>query len=218
MEERGKQEFIGPVGDVAGRDVVNNNFGHGRLLTKGERIDLNRRVQMLEMEFGVPGWRTWKFLHRTIGIDNIESMHLIHRDPADAILELLQEVSRLQRAAPSNDPSMTTSAPEARPAEAQTHALSTLLHSAQAQLVSARTRYWVAVIVMLAAIACAAGLGAKVWFDQRALAALDQCSYAGNVYAVGAIIDNPSAPDIECVMSAGKKSPEWRELKEHRRK
>ncbi len=91
------QQFAGAVGDVAGRDVVHHNYSLGRLLTKAERVELNKLVQLLESEFGEPGWQTWKFLHRTVGVENIETMYLGHRDQAETILGLLLDRAKLQR-------------------------------------------------------------------------------------------------------------------------
>ncbi|ARU23646.1 hypothetical protein RSSE_c3263 [Ralstonia solanacearum] len=93
-----KQEFSGPVGDVAGRDIINHNYSHGRPLTKAERSELNKLVQQLETEHGELGWQTWKFLHRTIGVENIETMCLDHRDQAETILGLLLDRAKAQKA------------------------------------------------------------------------------------------------------------------------
>ncbi|QOK96793.1 hypothetical protein HF909_10345 [Ralstonia pseudosolanacearum] len=93
-----KQEFSGPVGDVAGRDIINNNYSHGRPLTKAERSELNKLVQQLENEYGELGWQTWKFLHRTIGVENIETMCLDHRSQAETILGLLLDRAKAEKA------------------------------------------------------------------------------------------------------------------------
>lgn len=95
-----KQEFSGQVGDVAGRDVIHHNYGHGhgRPLTKTERSELNKLVQQLETEYGEPAWQTWKFLHRTIGVESIDAMHLAHRDQAETIVGLLLDRAKLRQA------------------------------------------------------------------------------------------------------------------------
>lgn len=91
------QTFLGPVGQVAGGNIENHTYhAGGRELTKQERIDLNVKVKRLEAEYEEPGWKTWKFLHRTIGIENIEAMRLGQQNSAHAILDLLLENASLQ--------------------------------------------------------------------------------------------------------------------------
>lgn len=101
--EKIQQTFHGPVGLVTGGDFVehNNYYDGGRELTKQERSELNAKVKKLEAEYDEPGWKTWKFLHRTIGIENIEAMRLGQRDSAHAILDLLVENASLQSKAGS---------------------------------------------------------------------------------------------------------------------
>ena len=91
------QEFRESVGQVIQTESVTQiHHDHGRLLTSVERIELNDLVKQLE-EFGEPGWKTWRFLHRTIGVENIEAMCLDHRDNARAILDLLLERAELKQ-------------------------------------------------------------------------------------------------------------------------
>ena len=102
--EKIQQTFHGPVGLVTGGDFVEHHshyYDGGRELTKQERSELNAKVKKLEAEYDEPGWKTWKFLHRTIGIENIEAMRLGQRDSAHAILDLLLENASLQRKAGS---------------------------------------------------------------------------------------------------------------------
>lgn len=97
------QEFRGPVGDVAGRDIINHHHGNGRLLTREERRTLNNLVKQLEEEFGEPGRQTWKSIHNILGIDSIEVMHLEQFKPTEAMLQLLIENAQLRLASASAD-------------------------------------------------------------------------------------------------------------------
>lgn len=85
------QIFQGPVENVAGRDVVITNELGGRALTQNERIELNKLVGQLADEFGQEGWKTWKFLHQTIGVNKIGEMRLEHLKPAQVLLQLMIE-------------------------------------------------------------------------------------------------------------------------------
>ncbi|WP_175872020.1 hypothetical protein [Burkholderia sp. BCC0397] len=268
---------IGTVADsVAGRDVVNHHYGQGRLLTRAERADLNKLVRQLEIEFGTPGWQTWKFLHRTIGVENIETMYLIHRDPAETILGLLLDRAKLQQTPPS--PQSTTStdsvalantkrefaeldsrfrkqgeamqALRADLGKARAEAskrvdevlklvdsvatlkkkletsqgnnrdLSAALDKAKQRIAVGRRNLAALAIALLVAVTCGAIIWRKADTSAKALQILEsqQCMYAGKPYAVGSVIDNPSAPDIECVATDADGSPEWQELKPRRRK
>ena len=91
------QRFDGPVEQVAAGDIHNHVNPLGRLLTKGERIELNTLVQRLEDDFGEPRWKTWRFLHRTIGVDNIDAICIGHRDSAQELLNLLMRCGELQK-------------------------------------------------------------------------------------------------------------------------
>jgi hypothetical protein len=82
------QRFDGPVDQVAAGDIHNHLPQSGRPLTRAERQDLNKLVCRLEEEGGEPGWQIWRFLHRTIGVDGIESMRIEHRDSAEELLAL----------------------------------------------------------------------------------------------------------------------------------
>jgi len=105
-----KQSFSGDVDQVAGRDVVNQHIhGMGRFLTKKERNFLNGKIQKLEAKFNLPGWQTWEFLHKNIGINSINDMKIEHRDPANAIVDLLIENSCLKAEASKCSPSTNQS-------------------------------------------------------------------------------------------------------------
>lgn len=89
---------------AAARDITNHTTvvnlpeSLGRPLTQQERSELNKKVQQLAEEYGQIGWKTWRFLHNTIGVENIEAMRLGQRDIARTILDLMLEVAALKRA------------------------------------------------------------------------------------------------------------------------
>lgn len=92
------QIFQGPVENVAGRDVnITNELG-GRPLTRRERNALNELVERLIKEFGQERWEPWKFLHETIGINEIGEMRLEHLKPAQALLQLMIEAKEAESA------------------------------------------------------------------------------------------------------------------------
>ncbi|MGU7812055.1 hypothetical protein [Burkholderia sp. AW49-1] len=274
--DEAKQEFHGAVGDVAGRDVVNHNYSQGRLLTKTERADLNKLVRQLEIEFGTPGWQTWKFLHRTIGVENIETMCLIHRDPAETILGLLLDRAKLLQASANHDPvakslieqleekastladletrfkkqaeamrilrseltkaegkanknfdsaSRLTNATEELQKKLETsqgrnRELSTSLEQTKQRLAAGRRNLAVLAVALVVAMTC----GAIIWRKANTLtAALElleskQCMYSGKPYAIGSVIDNANAPDIECIADPKGGLPSWRRIESPRRR
>lgn len=89
-----RQIFQGPVENVAGRDVVITNELGGRALTQNERIELNKLVGRLADDFGQEGWKTWQFLHQTIGVNKIGEMRLEHLKPAQVLLQLMLEAKQ----------------------------------------------------------------------------------------------------------------------------
>ncbi|MGL4353867.1 MAG: hypothetical protein ACRCTP_08120 [Aeromonas popoffii] len=93
-----RQIFQGPVENVAGRDVVITNELGGRALTQNERIELNKLVGRLADDFGQEGWKTWQFLHQTIGVNKIGEMRLEHLKPAQALLQLMLEAKEAESA------------------------------------------------------------------------------------------------------------------------
>lgn len=103
------QEFNSPVGQVVQADTFTQiNHVAGRLLTTQERIELNNKVKLLNEDFGEPGWKTWRFLHRTIGVENVEAMCIGHRDSAHAIIDLLLERGNLLKKLPEASGSSAT--------------------------------------------------------------------------------------------------------------
>ncbi|MFM5236460.1 hypothetical protein ACEUAP_03465 [Aeromonas veronii] len=93
-----RQIFQGPVENVAGRDVVITNELGGRALTQNERIELNKLVGRLADDFGQEGWKTWQFLHQTIGVNKIGEMRLEHLKPAQVLLQLMIEAKEAESA------------------------------------------------------------------------------------------------------------------------
>ncbi|MDQ1883630.1 hypothetical protein RA180_06420 [Aeromonas salmonicida] len=85
------------IDTVSGRDVIINNEVGARLLTGTESSDLHKIVQRLEDEFQEPGWKTWKFLHRTVGVDSVKEMTLEQLKPVQTVLELMLERAELAR-------------------------------------------------------------------------------------------------------------------------
>lgn len=88
------QNIHGDVGQAIQTESmtqIHHHHDHGRPLTQQERSELNNKVIRLDEEFNEPGWKTWGFLHRTIGTEKIEQMRLGHRDIAHTILDLLIE-------------------------------------------------------------------------------------------------------------------------------
>ncbi|WP_175841672.1 hypothetical protein [Burkholderia arboris] len=268
---------IGKVADsIIGRDVVNHNYGQGRLLTRTERVDLNKLVRQLEIEFGAPGWQTWKFLHRTIGVENIETMCLVHRDPAETILGLLLDRAKLQQTPSGHElpisvdtaalanknreiaeldgrfrkqgeamqalradlgkaraetkkrvdevlklvDSFATLKKKLETSQGNNRDLSAELEKAKQRIAVGRRNLAALAIALLVVVTCGAIIWRKADTSAKALQVLEskQCMYAGKPYAVGSIIDNPSAPDIECIATDRDASPEWQELKARRRK
>jgi hypothetical protein len=231
MEEV-KQEFSGSVGDVAGRDIVNHNYTQGRLLTKSERVELHRLVQRLESDFGELGWQTWKFLHRTIGVENIESMCLAHRDQAETILNLLLERARLQAELEGKEVESEQSDQEITRLTKRNSQLAEQLKQVQAAYavlqakivtlkpaencprcksateVVAQTRKRLLISIGVAALAV---FGAVV-FAYQAYAVKNACEYGDKFFAIGSIINNSAGQSFECIDSMQKMSPQWRAI------
>lgn len=91
------QRFTGPVEQVAAGDI-HNYASAGRALTKGERAALNALARQIESEGGDPAWKTWRFLHRVIGVDGVDAMRIEHRDAATELFSLLLRCAQLENA------------------------------------------------------------------------------------------------------------------------
>ncbi|CAG9261985.1 Putative phage membrane protein [Burkholderia diffusa] len=93
------------------------------------------------------------------------------------------------------------------------------LQVAQAQLTSTRTMLK---ITLFAALLGGVVLGYYGWSSHQTIdqlqAAFGGCQYAGKTYALGSIIDNSEAPDIECVVTSDGKPGVWRDLSARRKR
>ncbi|WP_334046566.1 hypothetical protein [Burkholderia cepacia] len=93
------------------------------------------------------------------------------------------------------------------------------LQRAQERLASTRTMLKVTVFAALLGVTT---LGYYAWSSHQTIgqleAAFGGCQYAGKTYAVGSIIDNSDAPDIECVVTADGKPGVWRDLSARRKR
>lgn len=93
-----KQEFKAEVGQVVQAAVFTQQIQtQGRSLITAERNELNAKVKELDKEYQEPSWKTWRFLHKTIGIEGINAMRLEHLESAKAILDLMLERSSLSK-------------------------------------------------------------------------------------------------------------------------
>lgn len=89
-----QQDFKAEVGQVIQAETVTQVVSDlGRALTYQERVELNKQVKQLEQDYGIPSWETWRFLHKTIGVQNVGDMRLGHRDSAHAIVELMLDLA-----------------------------------------------------------------------------------------------------------------------------
>lgn len=97
------QRFDGPVEQVAAGDIHNYPPAPSRPLTKGERVALNALVRQIEAQGGEPGWQTWRFLHRVMGVEGVDAMRIEHRDAATELLNLRLRCSSLEQAVSTRD-------------------------------------------------------------------------------------------------------------------
>jgi hypothetical protein len=235
MEEV-KQEFNGAVGDVAGRDIINHHHTQGRLLTKVERIELHKLVQRLETEFGEPGWQTWKFLHRTIGVENIDAMCLSHRDQADTILNLLLERASLQDELECTEAEFEQSGKAlTKMAERNSQLVAQLQQAQQAytalhakvserkpgeqcakcaaakEAVGTARRRMLAAGIAAVVCALAGAFFAYQAYAKRAAASPTVCQFNGQSFSVGSVIDGQDGANIECILGTGQ-TPQWKSV------
>ena len=104
-------------GIEAGRDVVKDNGtvinaqdsfivnslnqtinnGTARHLTREERVELNKKVKQIEQVSGEQGWVTWRFIHRTIGVESVEDLKLDQKDAVHVLLDLLLDRATLKK-------------------------------------------------------------------------------------------------------------------------
>lgn len=233
-----KQAFEGAVGEVAGRDIINHHYSYGRLLTNSERSALGHLVGRLEAEFGEPAWQTWKFVYRVVGVENVESMCIGHRDQARTILELLLERAQHRKAceeqgarlALANEriqdllaenamlaAGMTTLGygravrdAEGREADADTRYRSTRANTADA----ARRRALRAWLVAGAAMIAMLLLGYQTYklrnVTRLVEARLAVCEFDGKPYGLGSVIDSDSML-LKCA-TINDGHPQWQRI------
>lgn len=81
---------------VIGRDFYHINQYMSRPLTKDERVELNRKVQAMAELMKEPAWEAWRLVHRVVGVDSIDQMHLEHLGPIEVVFELHEKVKDLE--------------------------------------------------------------------------------------------------------------------------
>ncbi|KWD09666.1 hypothetical protein WM34_29500 [Burkholderia ubonensis] len=266
------------VGDVAGRDIVNVHAIRARPLTKEERRTLNGYVRKLDSDFGQSGKQTWSSIHKILGVNSIEDIHVEQYSPAEAILLQLLEIAELRTSLGAATEvsseranaqlareldeqkrsyvdlearfkkqaeamqSLRTSASRAagkadktldgalRMADTVTNLkrqlevsengrreIATTLKTTQTKLASMRLN----LVALAVALVVAAISIAVIWYKAdssvKALQVMEaqskECMFAGKPYAVGSVIDNADAPDIECVAGVRGSQPAWKQIK-----
>ncbi|KWZ43762.1 hypothetical protein WS72_13450 [Burkholderia savannae] len=251
-------------------------------------------MSRLDQEFGQSGAQTWSSIHRILGVNSIEDIHLEQYNPTEAILQQLFEIAQLRSSLANRGDGADESVPIVQEAlttlterngrlvteldqqrraygeleqrfkkqadamqslrastataegkanrwmdsllkaadrveelqkeianqETRVANLTASLAVAEERAGSAKLNFRAIAVALFFATACGAVLWYKAHSSEKALAQLQsqskQCMFAGKPYAIGSIIDNPSAPDVECVLSEHGKSPEWRTIKQTR--
>lgn len=216
-----KQSFGGSIGNVAGRDVVNQHIqGLGRHLTKEERNSLNSKVQELATKFDEPGWKTWKFLHRTIGVDNIENMRIEHRDPANAIVDLILENSYLRAKSPHSNQAADTSdfTNTIRAKDNQifllSQANSNLKKILNETTLKPRKPLWIAIVLLFStSIALGYQLHSANQTSQEVAKKVLTCNSGGKAYALGRTAIFNDKTEQVCASKENGANPEWKQIK-----
>lgn len=270
---------IGSVaGDIAGRDIVNVHAIRARPLTKEERRTLNGYVRKLDSDFGQSGKQTWSSIHKILGVNSIEEMHVEQYSPAEAILLQLLEIAELRtsigvvieessgranaqlareldeqkrsymdlearfkkqaeamqslrtsasRAAGKADKTLdgalrmadTVSSlkRQLEVSENSRRETAATLKTAQTKLASMRLNLVALSVALVAAAVSVAVIWYKADSSVKALQIMEaqrkECMFAGKPYAVGSVIDNAEAPDIECVAGVRGSEPAWKQIK-----
>ncbi|UKD14896.1 hypothetical protein L3V59_18205 [Burkholderia aenigmatica] len=240
IADRSANIRAGSIGSVAGRDIVNVN--HGVPISNSNVVNLQFGAQEPEREVefvtnhqkGVimelvgqiadaTGNDVLKISRTVLARAGAKRIKWIRSDRYVDIEQYL--TSWLNRVAiKSAAPSTVQSSPaldnvcEDRSPDPATP-LQAQLQLAHAQLASTRTMLK---ITLFAALLGGVILGYYAWASHQTIdqlqAAFGGCQYAGKTYAVGAIIDNSEAPDIECVVAAEGKPGVWRDLTARRKR
>lgn len=225
----------GSIGNVAGRDIVNVN--HGVPFSNSNVVNLQFGAkEPEEVEFvtnhqkGVIMELVGQIADATEG-DALKVCRVVlaragakrikfirsdrYVDVEQYLTSWLNRVA-IKSVAPSND--QPTPARE-NVCENPSVDLTPQLQHAQAQLAFTRT---LLKVTLFAALLSAATLGYYGWTSHQTIGQLQSafggCQYAGKTYAVGAIIDNSEAPDIECVVTSDGKPGIWRDLTARRKR
>ncbi|MBO1857947.1 hypothetical protein J4G52_30815 [Burkholderia cenocepacia] len=218
----------GSIGNVAGRDIVNVN--HGVPISNSNVVNLQFGAKEAEVEF-VSNHQKRVIMELvgqiadSTGNDILTiSRNVLARAGAKRIKWIRSDryvdieqylMTWLNRVA---DTSTTQNGEQSTPArenvcEDRSTDLPAQLQLAQAQLASTRTMLK---ITLFAALLGVVVLGYYGWTSHQTIdqlqAAFGGCQYAGKSYAVGAIIDNSEAPDIECVADIKGTSASWKRI------
>ncbi|PAK13980.1 MULTISPECIES: hypothetical protein [Burkholderia cepacia complex] len=266
------------VGDVAGRDIVNVHAIRARPLTKEERRKLNGYVRKLDSDYGQSGKQTWSSIHKILGVNSIEEIHVEQYSPTEAILLQLLEIAELRTSIGVSTEgsgeranaqlareleeqrrsymdlearfkkqaeamqSLRTSASKAegkadktldgalRMADTVTNLkrqlevsengrreIASTLKAAQSKLGSMRLNLLALSVALVVAAVSVAVIWYKADSSAKALQVMEAqsnaCMFAGKPYAVGSVIDNAEAPDIECVAGVRGGQPAWKQIR-----
>ncbi|MBK3336362.1 hypothetical protein [Burkholderia pseudomallei] len=218
----------GSIGNVASRDIVNVN--HGVPISNSNVVNLQFGSKEPEVGFvtnhqkGVimelvgqiadaTGNDVLKISRTVLARAGAKRIKWIRGDRYVDIEQYL--TSWLNRVAiKSAAPSATQSTPARNNVcEVPRPDLTVQLQFAQERLASTRTMLKV---TLFAALLGGVVLGYYGWSSHQTIdqlqAAFGGCQYAGKTYAVGSIVDNTDAPDIECIADTKDASPSWRRI------
>ncbi|MDO5940620.1 hypothetical protein [Burkholderia cepacia] len=222
--ERGKQEFSGAVGDVAGRDVVNHaapitnsnvvNVQFGQKEAVIELVTDHQKAVMMELIDQIAAAtksHRLKICRVVLARAGAKRIKEIRRD---AYVDIEQYLTTwMKRVSPTPKPTAKPPTAETSPQavlgyENRIRELTAQLDVVRTSAASLRRNLHVAVFTLVVVLVCGSVLGYMAWAGQS-----HSCMYAGATYAVGSVIDNANAADIECVAGVAGASPEWRQIK-----
>ncbi|AOJ05114.1 hypothetical protein WS70_25690 [Burkholderia mayonis] len=231
IADRSVHVHAGAIGNIAGRDIVN----HGVPISNSNVVNLqfgskepvefvtnHQKGVIMELVGQIAdatGNDVLKISRAVLARAGAKRVKWIR---SDRYLDVEQYLSSwLNRVAIKQATPSETQPESIRPAPVESRSvdLSPQLQLAQAQLASTRTTLKITLFAALAGIAV---LGYYGWTSHQTIgqlqAAFGGCQYAGKTYAVGAIIDNSDAPDIECVVTSDGKPGMWRDLTARRKR
>ncbi|MFZ6690253.1 hypothetical protein [Undibacterium sp. SXout20W] len=191
-----KQSFNNSIENVAGRDVVNQTvINKGRHLTNDERITLNAKIQSQQVNFSVSAGNTWKFLHRTLGVNSVKFMHIEHLDPANAIVDLMIENSKLK--AEINSRSSTSN-------QSQDSIRTIYVKKQNIWHISALILFTISTAVLAFKVLAITKIA------DNANSRLKVCAFDGNNYSIGSSITDKNKTEKVCTSSDNGNSPIWK--------